>query len=76
MSIQERMKKYAEQISLGIYAQGEVDLMLTDLQSAVRALERCGKIGNVLVRSYRGNAGKYGNELQELVNETLGKAGV
>ncbi len=57
--------------------------MFSDLQATVRALEvarealeRCGRIGNILYRAYSGNAGKYGKELQELANQTLGKAGV
>ena len=86
MSITERMKKYAEEQertrillkTLGV-ADEHIghEQMLTDLQSAVRALEVAAEALVYVECNYEGmNKAAIVSESLQTINQTLGKAGV
>ena len=86
MNLTERMKKYAENREHRLYERGQEDLIFTDLQATVRALEvartqiiEC----EAYITEVRPHKGEWEDELQignekalQLIEETLGKAGV
>ncbi len=71
MSLQERMKKYAELVNSKTFTNYGND-MLTDLQATVRALE----VAREALEFYAENRSYIAEQALQLINQTIGKAGV
>lgn len=76
MSLQERMKKYAELVNSKTFTNYGND-MLTDLQATMRALEVARENFRVIAEiSSSGIVTQLAKEARETINQTIGKAGV